>query len=78
MFEPPPRPSRSWFWPALVIAAAGFLAAAAAFGGRWYLIGLAVALLWGFFGIRFLLSSRGKRILFSRFDRSDYTDPRGN
>jgi hypothetical protein len=58
-----------------VIVVAGFLVAAAAFGGRWYLIVLAVALVWGFFGVRFLLSPRGKRILFSRFDRRDYGDP---
>ena len=63
----------------MVIVVAGILAASVAFGGPWYLLVLAVVLLWGFFAVRFLVSDRGKRILFSRFDqRSRYRDPRGS
>ena len=78
MFEPPPPPRRRWFWPTVVLVVAGFLAASVAWGGPWYLIVLAVALAWGFFAIRFLVSERGKSILFSRFDQRSRHDPRGS
>jgi hypothetical protein len=76
MFEPPPRRRRPWVWPVLVSATAATLAAAVAFGGPWYLLVLAGVLIWGFFAVRFLQSSRGKGILFGRFD--DYEPPRRN
>jgi len=76
MFEPPKRPARRWVWPTVVVAGAGLLAAGVAFGGPWYLIVLAVALIWGFFAIRFLTSDRGKRILFRRFDENPHPGAR--
>jgi hypothetical protein len=59
-----------------VLVVAGFLAGSVAWGGPWYLIGLAVALVWGFFAVRFLVSERGRSILFSRFDQRSHQDPR--
>ena len=68
MYEPPPSRARQWIWPAVVVVVAVALAGGVLFGGPWYLIVLAAVLVWGFFSVRFILSDRGKRILFSRFD----------
>jgi hypothetical protein len=66
----PPPPSRPpWVWPAVgLVAGAAIIALAIFAGGPWLLLILAGTLIWAFLGIRFILSDRGKAILFSRFD----------
>ncbi len=70
MFEPPPPKRRpAWVWGLIGLAVGGALIALAAItGGPWLLAIVAVTLVWAFFGIRFLMSERGKTIAFGRFD----------
>ena len=71
------RSSRSWVWPAIAFGlGALMIALAIAAGGSWLIVIAAVLLVWAFFGIRFLISDRGKAIAFSRFDER-YEPPDG-
>jgi hypothetical protein len=56
-----------WIWLAVIVGA-GLIVLAAFAGGPWLLIIVAVTLVWLFFGVRFLISERGKAIAFGRFD----------
>ena len=76
MFEPPPRPTRRWFGPSIAVVGAGIIGAAIVSGGPWLILILLVAFLWAGLGIRFMMSDRGKSILFSRYDDRSY-GPRG-
>jgi uncharacterized membrane protein YoaK (UPF0700 family) len=69
MFEPPPRKQRPWLWPVIGFTVGAVLIALAfAAGGSWLLLIVLGTLVWAFFGVRFLLSDRGKQIAFGRFD----------
>jgi energy-coupling factor transporter transmembrane protein EcfT len=60
---------RSRLWPGIAIGlAVAMIVLAFVAGGSWILMVASVMLLWAFFGIRFLLSERGKAIAFKRFD----------
>lgn len=51
-----------------------FIVAGVIAGGPWYFLILVALALWTTFAVRFLMSPRGRTILFSRFD--DYEPPR--
>jgi hypothetical protein len=75
-FEPEPSRRRyRWIWPLLVAVVTVGLVGGVLFGGPWYLSILAALLVWGFISVRFIVSERGKQILFSRFDEGSSDDP---
>jgi hypothetical protein len=79
MFEPPPSKRRSWIWVVGLVSGAGFLVVAFTAGGPWYFLILGAIAVWTFLAVRFLMSQRGRNILFSRFDEPQPPgDPRRN
>ncbi|MFN2545687.1 MAG: hypothetical protein ABR600_14110 [Actinomycetota bacterium] len=79
MFEPRPRKGRPpWLWPLIALGAGALCIVLALFaGGPWLLLIILGMLIWAFFGVRFLISDRGKKIAFGRFDeRYEPPEPR--